>query len=99
MVASFSVGFTYGYSRCPASRDASHSAGIVESSYYLSPYGQMARDLPPCLPNLACRAGRFFTPLTSRLRLAKEGNSLLPDNGAWQGAGQGGGDHACPLIG
>jgi len=41
--ASFSVGFTYGYSRCPASRDATHSTELTEGGPYLSAYGA----LPP----------------------------------------------------
>ena len=40
--ASFSVGFTYGYSRCPASRDATHIAGLTEGGSYLSEYGPLA---------------------------------------------------------
>ena len=37
--ASFSAGFTYGYSRCPASRDATHSTELTEGGSYLSAYG------------------------------------------------------------
>jgi len=36
MDAPVSVGFTYGYSRCFASRDATHSAGLTEGGSYLS---------------------------------------------------------------
>jgi len=42
MDASFSVGFTYGYSRCPASRDATHRTDLTEGSSYLSAYGPLA---------------------------------------------------------
>ena len=43
--ASFSVGFTYGYSRCPASRDVTHSAGLTEGGSYISAYGPPVRAL------------------------------------------------------
>jgi len=39
---SVSVGFTYGYSRCPASRDLSGDSRMIVSSYYLSAYGPLA---------------------------------------------------------
>jgi hypothetical protein len=39
MDASFSVGFTYGYSWCPASRDATQSTALTEGGSYLSAYG------------------------------------------------------------
>ncbi|SPE23875.1 hypothetical protein SBA2_170031 [Acidobacteriia bacterium SbA2] len=43
MDASFSVGFTYGYSWCPASRDAIQSTELTEGGSYLSASGV----LPP----------------------------------------------------
>jgi len=43
MDASVSVGFTYGYSRCPASRDATHSTGLTEGGSYLHAYGPNPR--------------------------------------------------------
>jgi len=46
MDASFSVGFTYGYSRCPASRDATHSTELTEGSPYLSAYGSLPGTTP-----------------------------------------------------
>jgi hypothetical protein len=39
---SVTVGFTYGYSRCPASRDLSGDSRMIVSSYYLSAYGPSA---------------------------------------------------------
>ncbi len=42
MDASVSVGFTYGYSRCPASRDAAHSTELTEGGSYPSAYGPLA---------------------------------------------------------
>jgi len=47
MDASVSVGFTYGYSRCPASRDATHSPELTEGGSYLSAYGEDARATTP----------------------------------------------------
>jgi len=44
MDASVSVGFTYGYSRCPASRDATHSARLTEGGSYTSAYGAQLCD-------------------------------------------------------
>ena len=35
-------GFTYGYSRCPASRDAAHSTELTEGGSYPSAYGPLA---------------------------------------------------------
>jgi hypothetical protein len=42
--ALFSVGFTYGYSRCPASRDAIRSTELTEAGSYLSAYGPAKFD-------------------------------------------------------
>jgi hypothetical protein len=39
MDASVSVGFTYGYSRCPASRDATHSTELAEGALTLAHMG------------------------------------------------------------
>jgi hypothetical protein len=60
MDASVSVGFTYGYSRCPASRDATHSTELAEGGSYLSAYGvkpteNVASDIRPL-------RGRIFFP-------------------------------------
>ena len=49
MDASFSVGFTYGYSWCPASRDATQNTELTEGGSYLSAHG--VRPLAPgCAP-------------------------------------------------
>ena len=56
--ALFSVGFTYGYSRCPASRDATHSTELTEGSSYLSAYGVSppATQLAPLQGAMAAEA-------------------------------------------
>ncbi|SPE32541.1 hypothetical protein SBA2_680013 [Acidobacteriia bacterium SbA2] len=47
MDASFSVGFTYGYSWCPASRDATQCTELTEGGSYLSANGALP---PAALP-------------------------------------------------
>ncbi len=55
MDASFSVGFTYGYSRCPASRDPTHMAGLTEGGSYLSEYDKSIA--------MSCRRRLLWRPM------------------------------------
>ncbi len=53
MDASVSVGFTYGYSQYPASRDATHPSGLTEGGSYISAHGPISQFLlapATCLP-------------------------------------------------
>jgi len=53
MGASVSVGFTYGYSGCPASRDATHTAALTEGGSYISAYGFANRPCSACANGLS----------------------------------------------
>jgi len=76
MDASFSVGFTYGYSRCPASRDATHSTELTEGGSYLSAYGgchkRRPRGMLTSRSALQYGAGVFQSRTCSRLRVTCE---------------------------